>query len=80
MDNTEVPRIAPIVRTDTLITIDTAIPRVATTDPFSVPGSTSAASFIWSFISTIWNENEKTQRHYGCICDHLIFYDRNGIL
>ena len=25
-------------------------------------------------------ENEKTQRHYGCICDHLIFYDRNGIL
>ena len=33
MDNTEVPRIAPIVRTDTLITIDTAIPRVATTDP-----------------------------------------------
>ena len=36
--NTEVPRIAPIVRTDTLITIDTAIPRVATTDPFSVPG------------------------------------------
>ena len=39
-----------------------------------------AASFIWSFISTIWNENEKTQRHYGCICDHLIFYDRNGIL
>ena len=39
-----------------------------------------AASFIWSFISTIWNENEKTQRHHGCICDHLIFYDRNGIL
>ena len=38
-----------------------------------------AASFIWSFISTIWNENEKTQRHHGCICDHLIFYDRNGI-
>ena len=44
MDNTEVPRIATIVRTDTLITIDTAIPRVATTDPFSVPGSTSAAT------------------------------------
>lgn len=39
-----------------------------------------AASFIWSFISTIWNENEKTQRYHGCICDHLIFYDRNGIL
>lgn len=38
-----------------------------------------AASFIWSFISTIWNENEKTQRHHGCICNHLIFYDRNGI-
>lgn len=37
-------------------------------------------ALFWSFISTIWNENEKTQRHHGCICDHLIFYDRNGIL
>ena len=35
---------APTVNTDVLIIIETAIPMVAITEPFSVPGSTSAAT------------------------------------